>query len=121
MKSTTIARTVLIADDDPFVRSLLEHCIEMSGHTAISTDNGRDALNLCLTRQPDFAILDYQMPQLTGLEVGAAIHGVVPFMIFSGNDMQSEASAIGAKAFLRKPAKAATIIDTLNDLLKDIE
>lgn len=117
---TPVSRTVLIADDDPFVLSLLEHCIEVAGHVAIAVNNGRDALTVCLTRQPDAAILDHQMPELTGLEVGAAIHGIVPFIIFSSNELESEAAAIGAKAFLRKPAKAGTIIDTLHRLLHDV-
>lgn len=88
---------------------------------AISVNDGRDALDLCLARRPDFAILDYEMPELTGLEVGAAIQGIVPFMIFSGNDVEREALAVGAVAFLRKPAEALVIIKTLERLLRNID
>ncbi|HEY9166210.1 MAG TPA: response regulator transcription factor [Candidatus Kryptonia bacterium] len=64
-------RTVVIADDHPLFRAGVRQSLEKDNTLRIvgEVDNGADALTLIQDLKPDFAILDIQMPKLTGLEV----------------------------------------------------
>ena len=61
---------VLIAEDDPTSRTILELCLEDQGYEIESVDNGLDSWNRMKNGDhPSIAILDWMMPGLTGLEV----------------------------------------------------
>jgi DNA-binding response OmpR family regulator len=58
---------ILIAEDDPISRRVLESSLTNWGYEVVTTDNGRDALeHLSGTTAPPLAILDWMMPELDG-------------------------------------------------------
>jgi YesN/AraC family two-component response regulator len=60
---------VLIADDHGIVRSGLRKLLESHDIEVIAeAENGAEARDLAISEQPDLAILDVKMPQLTGLQ-----------------------------------------------------
>lgn len=61
--------TILIVDDDPVQRRLLEGAIAKFGHEAISAEGGREALALLEAREFSAMILDLVMPDLDGMAV----------------------------------------------------
>lgn len=61
---------VLIAEDDPSTRRLLEVTVKNAGCDVICVSDGEQALERIQTERPTLAILDVQMPRLTGWEVG---------------------------------------------------
>lgn len=63
--------TVLIADDHPIFRAGVRQSLEKQVEFRIvgEADNGEEALSMMLDLKPDVAILDIQMPKLTGLEL----------------------------------------------------
>ena len=70
MKSTTI----ILADDHPLLLNGTKDYLQKNGYKVINTAiNGNDAYNKILKQQPDYAILDFDMPKLNGLEVAQAI------------------------------------------------
>ena len=61
---------VLIADDDPLTRRLLERTLGRAGYDVVAVDNGRKALeHLSKIDGPRLALLDWLMPELNGVEV----------------------------------------------------
>ncbi len=60
---------VLIADDDPICRRMLEHALEKWGYIVSSCDNGEAAWKVLTANETDIAILDWYMPGLTGPEI----------------------------------------------------
>jgi DNA-binding response OmpR family regulator len=69
--------TILIADDDPVSRRLLESTLERLGHTVIAVADGRAALNTLLRKDgPHLAILDWDMPGLDGAAVCRAVRAL---------------------------------------------
>ncbi len=64
-------RTILIADDHPIFRSGVRQSLEKQSDIRIigEAENGEDALTMILDLKPDVAILDIQMPKMTGLEL----------------------------------------------------
>lgn len=60
---------ILIAEDDNRLRKNIVHIIQKEYHQIDSVDNGQDALEYTLFEQYDLLILDWMMPQLSGIEV----------------------------------------------------
>jgi DNA-binding response OmpR family regulator len=61
--------TILVADDDPDIQSLVVLRLERSGYRVIRASDGEEALELALAEHPDLAVLDIMMPKLDGCEV----------------------------------------------------
>lgn len=64
-----IRPTVLLVEDEPAQRDLLAYNLEAEGFDVITADNGEDGLILVDENDPDLIVLDWMMPQLSGIEV----------------------------------------------------
>ena len=64
-----IRPTVLLVEDEPAQRELLAYNLEAEGFDVIAADNGEDGLILVDENDPDLIVLDWMMPQLSGIEV----------------------------------------------------
>jgi len=64
-----IRPTVLLVEDEPAQRELLAYNLEADGFDVITADNGEDGLILVDENDPDLIVLDWMMPQLSGIEV----------------------------------------------------
>jgi len=62
---------IIIADDHPLIRLGLKNVLASNSNIAIMNefDNGLDALNYILIKVPDLAIIDIDMPGISGLEI----------------------------------------------------
>jgi DNA-binding response OmpR family regulator len=60
---------VLIADDSPLIRRLIEVAVLDRGHEVISVEDGAAAWSMFEREHPPLVIVDWQMPELDGLEV----------------------------------------------------
>ncbi len=61
--------TVLLVEDEPAQREMLTYNLEAEGFDVITADNGEDGLILVDENDPDLIVLDWMMPQLSGIEV----------------------------------------------------
>jgi DNA-binding response OmpR family regulator len=119
------AVTVVIADDDAVSMYLLRHCLTTAGFRVVSAHDGREALSLMETEDPELAILDVMMPVMDGLEVlrrakaNPALKAIPIIMVTSrAQDADIlDAVKIGAADYLVKPfmptellARAARVI-----------
>ena len=62
-------RRVLIVDDEPSVREMLAVALEMAGFEVTEADNASTALNQIASSLPDLMLIDWMMPQVSGLEL----------------------------------------------------
>jgi DNA-binding response OmpR family regulator len=62
-------RKVLVVDDDPSIRRLLNATLELEGYTVAMAADGEEALAELPTSRPDVVVLDVMMPKLNGLDV----------------------------------------------------
>ncbi len=69
----TDAKTILIAEDDPFISRMYQIKLESAGFRVLVKNNGRDAFEAVKSEHPNLAVLDINMPELSGLEVLAAL------------------------------------------------
>lgn len=61
--------TVLVVEDEPAQLEVLIYNLEAEGFLVLSADNGEDALLLVAENSPDMIVLDWMMPQISGIEV----------------------------------------------------
>jgi DNA-binding NtrC family response regulator len=122
-----MAQTILIVDDDPVQRRLLEAAITRSGMTAVTAPGGGPALELIAGprgEQIALMLLDLIMPDMDGLQVLARLraqHPELPVIVLTakgGIDSAVEAMRAGANDFLVKPASPERIAVSIRNQLK---
>jgi DNA-binding NtrC family response regulator len=122
-----MAQTILIVDDDPVQRRLLEAAISRAGMTVVTAPGGGPALDLVggpRGEQIALILLDLVMPDMDGLEVLAKLrvsHPDLPVIVLTakgGIDSAVEAMRAGANDFLVKPASPERIAVSIRNLLK---
>jgi DNA-binding response OmpR family regulator len=59
---------VLIADDDPLLRAILEHKLAAAGYAVNSVEDGQAAVDAAEATRPQFVVLDAMMPVMDGFE-----------------------------------------------------
>lgn len=116
---------VMIADDHAVVRAGLKALIDKQPDLEVvaEAEDGRKALHLSLSEQPDFAILDIAMPGLTGLQVTREIRRKheFPILILSMYDREQyffEAIAAGAAGYVLKRQVDQDIIEACRAALR---
>ena len=75
MVSSDVRVRVVVIDDHPFFRDGLTRGLTNSGRIEVvgEAENGRDGLEIIAQLKPDVAVVDYQMPDLDGLQVLSAV------------------------------------------------
>lgn len=63
------ARTILIADDEPYITYMLASRLAESGLEVLTAANGEEALALAVERLPRVIVSDFQMPRMSGLDL----------------------------------------------------
>lgn len=102
---------VVIAEDDTTTRRLIEVTVRNCGCDVVCVTDGEQALEEIRSKQPKIAILDVQMPRLTGWEVAKALQSGVgapgTAIIFLSSRTQEhdvlEGFSAGASDYLFKP------------------
>ncbi|MPT47063.1 MAG: response regulator [Sphingobium sp.] len=104
-------RIALIVDDIEDNRVLLARALKSSGYATIMASSGREALAIITEKAPDIVLLDWMMPELSGLETLRAIREMHPsshlpvIMCTAVDEEMSVVAAInaGANDYVTKP------------------
>ncbi|SDR23044.1 EAL domain, c-di-GMP-specific phosphodiesterase class I (or its enzymatically inactive variant) [Pseudomonas grimontii] len=118
--------TLLIVDDEPQVRKLLETLLQHEGYQTLSAGSGEEALQLVAKQPPDLILLDIMMPGMDGYEVASQLKGnlataSIPIIMLSA---LSESSArvtgleTGAEEFISKPVERVELWLRVRNLLR---
>src|SRR5689334_3232788 len=122
-----MTQTILIVDDDPVQRRLLESAITRMGLTTVTAPGGGPAIDLLFSpkgEQISLMVLDLMMPDIDGLEVLSKLRAAnreLPVIVLTakgGIDSAVEAMRAGANDFLVKPASPERISVSIRNQLK---
>lgn len=113
--------TVVIADDQPLVRSGLKMILSNEPGIQVvgEADNGRTVLDVVASTQPDVVLMDVRMPEMDGITatraLTAAAHGprVLVLTTFDVDDVVYDALCAGASGFLLKDAPEQRLVDAI--------
>lgn len=126
MTDAPAALTVVVADDDEDIRSLIVIAVRKANLTLLADlPDGTAALAAVREHKPDIVLLDVSMPGLTGLEVTSAIRAdaeladSIVFILSAAVDDTAVAAgfAAGANAYMTKPFSPNTLAAQLTALI----
>lgn len=118
--------SIIIADDHPIMLKGLKDELSAEGYHIVGlANNGAIALDLIVSKQPDIAILDIEMPLLSGFEVIVKCKSQTPrtrFIFMTYHKEQAyivQAKKYGAMGYLLKEDGLVEIENCINDVLDD--
>ena len=117
---------ILIVDDEPQNRALLEVMLKVEGFVFESASSGEEALAAIAAQPPDLVLLDVMMPGMDGIEVAAKIKGApatqdIPIIMVTSledRDFKMLGLNAGADGVLTKPVDRAELCVRVRNLLK---
>jgi two-component system cell cycle response regulator len=113
---------VLVAEDNPVSRKLLEKALHKAGYEVVAFENGRAALNYLKETFCPIVLTDWMMPEMDGLDLCRAIRksefqGYVFVILLTAKDSKNDIIAgleAGADDYLTKPFNPAELMARLN-------
>ena len=99
---------VLVADDDPNIRLLLQKQLELEGFKVVTASGGEAAIAMARREQPDLLLLDLMMPDVDGLEVCRTLRQemIIPIIMLTAKGTDTDkvvGLTIGADEYITKP------------------
>lgn len=120
-----MSKVILVIDDDPAQRRLIEGILGASGYRTASASDGDSGLAAARARTPDLIILDVLMPGRNGYQTCRALRAdgatrEVPILILTAKGEEADrfwAAQVGASAFLGKPVEPAELLEAVAGLV----
>lgn len=120
-----MAKSILIADDNAFVRQRLAEVFnqEPDFEVCAIAENGRIAIDEAQELHPDLILLDFSMPVMNGLEAARALKQFMPeipivmFSIYSDSFTEKEARSAGVSALVSKFEDISGLVGIARNLL----
>lgn len=115
---------LLIADDEPGIRSLVRMTLEHDSYEILEASDGDEAIRLAREQHPELILLDVQMPGLSGLEVCRMLKDdpstadIIVVMLTARaqqSDLKSGAES-GADAYFTKPFSPVALMRKVDEV-----
>lgn len=121
-------RKVLVVDDDPGMREVLESILVLENTLVYTAVDGKDAVQKTLSLMPDLILLDINMPKLNGLTFCKAIRAgketrripVIVITSLTATGRLEECMEAGADDFLGKPFAMEELLIRVRAMFKTI-
>ncbi len=120
-------KTILIADDEETVRSLVTRLLGKS-YKVVEANNGEDAVKVAVNEKPDLILMDILMPKMDGLTACYAIKRnqatkEIPIVMLTAVDYELNRKlsqdVMGAQGYVTKPFDAQTLMRMINKFLSE--
>jgi CheY-like chemotaxis protein len=118
-------RSVLIVDDDPFIRRLIATTLEdVAGFHVEEAGDGVEAIAAARETEPAIVFLDIDMPRMNGIDACRELRAIdgngsgmtIVMLTAAGPDAEAEARAAGADLFLSKPFSPLDLLQLVDSL-----
>ena len=115
---------VLVVDDEPNIRELVQVALKFHGCAVTTSATGGDALRLAESDQPDLIVLDVMLPDIDGFEVCRRLRASdneVPIIFLTARDTTSESItglALGGDDYITKPFSVEALVARVRAVLR---
>jgi two-component system, OmpR family, response regulator len=115
---------VLVVDDEPNIRELVQVALKFHGCSVTIAASGREALRLADASRPDLIVLDVMMPDMDGFEVCRRLRAAgneVPVIFLTARDTSSDTVtglAIGGDDYVTKPFSVEALVARVRAVLR---
>ena len=113
---------VLVVDDEPAIRQMLEDILGAEGHRVVTVPDGGEALaRLRGGLTPCLILLDLMMPRLNGWQLAHQLQAdpllkLIPFVLIAANPhFAADAEKLGARKWLGKPINLEDLLATVEE------
>lgn len=115
-------KRALVVDDSRVMRTMLRRLLERRGFDVVEAENGKAALDrLALMRIPDLALVDWNMPEMNGIDLISALRldhnydRMLVMMVTTETEMSQvqRAMSAGANEYVMKPFSEDILSDKL--------
>ena len=121
-----MSATILIVDDEPAQLELLRYNLEKAGFTTAHADNGRAAIDLVEDMNPDLVVLDWMMPEASGIDVCRELRArsgtrFLPIIMLSARGEDGDRALgldSGADDYISKPFSPRELVARVKALLR---
>ena len=119
-------KTVLIVDDEAPIREMIAVALQMAGYQCLEAENAQIAHALVVDHQPDVILLDWMMPDVSGIELarrlkrepGSAEIPIIMLTARSEEDNKVQGLEAGADDYITKPFSPRELIARLKAVLR---
>ena len=123
---STTKHKILIVDDEPDIRELIEYNLKKEGYQVYTASNGQEGVAEAKRVLPDLIILDIMMPKMDGIEACRILRTMNDFentfMVFltARSEEYSEIAGfnVGADDYIAKPIKPRALTSRINAILR---
>lgn len=115
---------ILVVDDEISISKLLEFNLEKAGYEVVTAFDGKQALDMVRSEQPDFIILDLMLPKMDGMDVCKALRqerNNTPILILTAKDEELDkilGLELGADDYLTKPFSPREVLARVKAILR---
>ncbi|MCP5096941.1 MAG: response regulator [Chloroflexi bacterium] len=123
-----MSKLILIVDDEPMIRHLLQCILQMDGFQVEEASDGLEALGKIQSNQPDLILMDYMMPNMDGITTCKELRkqpetAHVPIIMLSANvqpGLVERSTKAGVTSFLDKSGNISTALTQhIHDVLNN--
>ncbi len=119
-------KQILVVEDEADIRELIELHLIKDGHTVETTGNGTEALQLLKIKQFDLVVLDWMLPESSGIEIAREIrkfkdHSKLGILMVTAKSNETDIVAgldSGADDYLVKPFELTVLLARVRALLR---
>jgi DNA-binding response OmpR family regulator len=122
-----MARKIMVVDDEPVQRKLLDKVLTGHGYEVLHARNGQESLRLLFEKKPDLVLLDVLMPGMDGWQTCSCIREItdIPIIMLTGKK-NSEDDVVrglecGADEYLAKPVGNRELLARVHSALRRAE
>jgi len=117
---------VIVIDDEPFILMMIEDKLKQAGLRVITMRESKNALSLIKKERPDLVILDWMMPELSGIELCKMLKGDpdisdIPVILLTakGQDTDKQMGLqCGATLYITKPFSPRGLLEMVNKVIR---
>jgi two-component system, OmpR family, response regulator len=116
-------KKVLVVDDEKKIVDIIRAYLEKDGYQVIPSFDGKTALNIALSQQPDLIILDLMLPEISGWDVCRSIRkqSEVPIIMLTARDEVTDkiiGLEMGADDYITKPFDPKELVSRVRAVLR---
>lgn len=117
---------ILVVDDESPIREMIKMAIELDGKTCLEAGSATEALPIIVDDRPDIILLDWMMPEVSGLELlrrlkrDEATREIPVIMLTAKTEEQSAVNGLdaGADDYVSKPFRPRELLSRINAILR---
>ncbi|MBN1138545.1 MAG: response regulator [Anaerolineae bacterium] len=117
--------TILIVDDNREIVAALSDVLKSKGYVALTAYDGAKGLELAMAQSPDLILLDWNLPELSGMQVLQALRDqgyqapVILMTVYGSEIIAVQAFKLGIRDYIRKPVRMPETLEAVEKALAE--